>query len=465
MLTRRKFVKDGILSAAVLSTSSHWLGSAFAAPIVELTAKTSKQKLYTPDSAASDLWTYNGTCPGPVLRAKKGEVLRVQFKNQLDVPSSIHWHGIRIDNKMDGVSGLTQDPVQPGDEFLYQFRVPDAGTYWYHAHNNSWNQVARGLYGPLIIEEPESDFDAAHDLTLMLDDWRLNDEGSLDLDSLGSLMDWSHGGRMGNWMTVNGRSQPSISLNGGENYRLRLVNASNSRILNIQHNQPDASILAFDGRTLASSKIAGDIPIALGPAQRVDLHIVPKSDFSLEEVSSEPFAAVDFTIHGKAVNGSLRPRMSLPADNLPEPQLPAARQIKIEMTGGAMGRMGTIRYQGKELSGSDFRTTKQVWAFNQVANLPKEPLFSAFLGETIILETINQTAWPHAMHLHGYHFKILEKSGEPIDDEQLWRDTFLLEPDQTVRVAFVADNKGKWLYHCHMLEHAAAGMQTWFQVD
>ena len=130
-------------------------------------------------------------------RLKKGELVKVRFKNELDEATSIHWHGIRIENSMDGVSGLTQKAISTGEGFDYEFIVPDAGTYWYHAHNKSWNQVARGLYGPLIVEEDENPFDAKHDIILILDDWRLQKEGVLETKSLGSMMEWSHGGRLG----------------------------------------------------------------------------------------------------------------------------------------------------------------------------------------------------------------------------------------------------------------------------
>ncbi|WP_417434325.1 multicopper oxidase domain-containing protein [Hoeflea sp.] len=123
-----------------------------------------------------------------------------------------------------------------------------------------------------------------------------------------------------------------------------------------------------------------------------------------------------------------------------------------------------ITYKGRKLKGDDIRTTRQAWAFNGVANLAEEPFFDARQGETILLETVNRTAWVHAMHVHGHHFQILNRSGSVVDEGKPWRDTFLIGPDQTTEIAFVADNPGKWLFHCHMLEHAAAGMNTWFEV-
>jgi FtsP/CotA-like multicopper oxidase with cupredoxin domain len=135
------------------------------------------------------------------------------------------------------------------------------------------------------------------------------------------------------------------------------------------------------------------------------------------------------------------------------------------MTGGAMGKMSNISYNGNLLSGNDFQTTKQLWAFNGTANLTSDPFFSANRGETIIVESYNDTAFPHAIHLHGHHFKVLTNSEGIIEEPAPWRDTFLIAPRQVATIAFVADNPGKWLLHCHMLEHAAAGMNSWFEVS
>lgn len=429
----------------------------------ELIAGPSKQKLYRPDGANSDLWTYNGSAPGPEIRVKKGERVRVKFTNNLEEPTSVHWHGIRIENGMDGVSGLTQEPVQPGDSFVYDFVAPDAGTYWYHAHNKSWNQVARGLYGPLIIDDVEPLFDAAHDLTLMIDDWRLAGEGTLDVASLGSLMDWSHGGRLGNWLTVNGEPAPKMRLNRNETYRLRLINAANARVFEIDPNSFNAKVLGYDGQLLAEPRTLNYAPLMLGPAQRVDLLVTPENDFTLDEISGDnPFSMVEFNVSGDGVLSETP--IVLVSNSLPEPDLQNAKKFTLDMAGGAMGGFVEMIHNGKKLEGEAFTTTGQSWALNGVANLAEDPFFVVAAGETVIIETINNTGWVHAMHVHGHHFKILNRSGVEVDEGEMWRDTFLIGPEQTTQIAFVADNKGKWLFHCHMLEHAAAGMNTWFNV-
>lgn len=432
---------------------------------LDIVAKEAKLKLH-PKGATSNLWTYNGTLPGYEIRVKKGKKVKVRFTNQLPEPTSIHWHGIRIENSMDGVSGLTQEPVEPGNTFVYEFVVPDSGTYWYHAHNKSWNQVARGLYGPLIVEEETQPFDSDHDITLVIDDWRLNKGGGLDLSSLGSLMDWTHGGRLGNFVTVNAANLPTFTLKTGEGYRLRLINVSNARVFGIDPNRFGAVVIAYDGQALDTPMTLGYEPLLIGPAQRVDLYLMPEKEGSLllEEVSFEsPITIADFKIT-KGVKTDVGMPI-LQSNLLPEPDLKNAKEFRLNMTGGAMAAIGeNIQFNGKPLNAADFRSTKQAWAFNGVANLPEAPFFKVNKGETVIIETLNATVFLHAMHVHGHHFRILNRSESEIDEGQPWHDTFLIGPEQKMKIAFVADNPGKWLLHCHMLEHAAAGMNTWFEV-
>lgn len=463
-LTRRNLLRSTMATAACAAVPVT-LDVTYAFDGLKITARPSKKRLYRPEAAASDLWTYNGTAPGPAIQVGRGERIKVRFKNELEEPTSIHWHGIRIENAMDGVSGLTQEAVRPGETFVYDFTAPDAGTYWYHAHNRSWNQVARGLYGPLIVLEDKPAFDENHDLTLVVDDWRLNERGILDVASIGSLMDWSHGGRLGNWLTVNGQNQPGFQLNTGETYRIRLINASNARILEIDPDRFGAEVIAYDGQPLPEPEKLTYSPLLVGPAQRVDFMVTPAKEgvLALEEISGDrPFPFAGLNVSGSG-NSQAAPPV-LKSNRLPEPDLTNASRVQLEMTGGAMRTMGEAVYKGKTLKGSDFSKTGQVWAFNGIANLADEPFFSAERGETIILETINKTAFAHAMHLHGHHFRIIDRSGSSIDEGNPWRDTFLVGPDQTTTIAFVADNPGKWLLHCHMLEHAAAGMNTWFAV-
>jgi FtsP/CotA-like multicopper oxidase with cupredoxin domain len=461
-LTRRTLLAGAAgLAGSAMTPGIHFAAARAADGFFEITAGPGKYKLYSEDAADSDLWLYDGGLPGPEIRVKRGERVKVRLINALEEATSIHWHGVRIDNAMDGVSGLTQDPVPPGGTFDYDFVAPDAGTYWYHAHNKSWNQVGRGLYGPLIVEEEEPVFDRDHDLMLIMDDWRLNDDGRLDTESFGSLMDWSHGGRLGNWLTVNGKSNPSFALKAGEAYRIRLVNASNARVLELDPDSIGGQVIGYDGQVLTAAERTTAQALVIAPAQRVDLVVVPEAgrDLALVEVStSQRFTFAEFKVSGE---GEGTPPERLPQANiLAAPDLSKAKRVVLDMTGGAMGQMGPMRHKGRMMTRDDIRATGQVWAFNGVANVDEQPLFEAARGETILLETVNNTAWPHAIHLHGHHFRTVGADGALGP----WRDTFLIERGETIRVAFQADNPGKWLLHCHMLEHAAAGMTTWISV-
>lgn len=463
IVNRRSFLKQ--LSAVMAAVPLLHLKSAIAADgFRELTAKKTKVKLAGPNGPASDLWGYDGRVPGPIIRVKRGDTLRIRFRNELDEPTSVHWHGIRIENAMDGVAGLTQDAVQPGESFDYVFTVPDAGTYWYHAHNKSWYEVARGLYGLLIVDEPEALFSKDADISLVLDDWRLDGEGRFDVASLGHMMDWSHGGRMGNRLAVNGETRPDIAVETGRWYRIRLLNACNSRILSLDPNSIGAKVIAYDGQPVGEARTLAYSPHLLGPAQRVDLVVrfdkpgtVP---FALDN-DGQPYAFANFRIENGA--GEAGELTTIPQTDLPALDLNSAKHFKLLMEGGAMGRMGHLTYNGEPLNRMIMMRTKQMWGFNGITNFPDEPFFSVKKGETVVIETINDTAFPHAMHTHGHHFQVIDRSGSD-DREMPWRDTFLVGPEQTTKIAFVADNPGKWLYHCHMLEHAAAGMTTWFEV-
>ncbi len=442
---------------------------------IDLRATKTPQRLAGENYAASNLWLYNDQSPGPELRVKQGGIVRVRFTNELDEPTSIHWHGIRIVNSMDGVSGLTQEPVKPGEAFDYVFEVHDAGTFWYHAHNKSWEQVARGLYGSLIVEEPQPLVDREHDITLVIDDWRLGDDGTIDLASLGNLGDWSHAGRLGNWLTVNGKSQPTFKLVKGETYRLRLINAANARILQIDPSAFGAKVIGYDGFLFAEPRETQGEVLAVTSAQRVDLLLTPDDasvkmlndvgDFALQEISSrEALSIALFEVKERKSTAAPSLKLTLHQNEIAEPDMGSAKAVSLNMAGGAMGRMGQMMYRGKKMKRGDFERTGQMWSFNGIANLGEEPLFRANKGETIVLTTDNQTGWPHGIHLHGHHFQVLELNGKPLKHRD-WRDTFTIDRDETVKIAFVADNPGKWLLHCHMLEHAAAGMNTWFEVS
>lgn len=468
MIDRRLLLKSAGAAALTLA-SRPALAVGGATPMTLRAAPAKAQIAPVRMTGPTDVWVYNGTTPGPEIRVTAGERVRVRLENSLPQPTAVHWHGIRIDNAMDGAAGLTQEPVGLGDGFDYDFVAPDAGTYWYHTHDRSWEQMARGLYGPLVVEEIEPMATVDRDLTLVLDDWRLTRDGSLDAGSFGALMDWSHGGRLGNTLTVNGGFEPEIAVRAGERVRLRLVNAANARIMAFDLPGHRPVLIAVDGHPVEPRRLEEDA-VLLAPAQRADV-VVDFADESGATVpfrflgEQDPFPVATF-VYGSEAPLRREVQGGVPALSVTMPHtlhLDDAEEVRLSMTGGAMGSMDRAIVQGRERDFRELVSLRRVWAFNGVAGDMDEPLFRVPVGRTVKVVMENDTMWPHAMHLHGHHFKVLERDGVA-DPTQDWRDTELVAPRERVTIALDANNPGKWLLHCHMLEHQAGGMITWFEV-
>jgi len=416
------------------------------------------------------VWGFDGMVPGPILRVRQGDTLRVRLENELPQPTTIHWHGIRIDNAMDGVAGLTQEAVPPGEAFDYAFTVPDAGTFWYHPHNLSWEQVARGLYGLLIVDEPDPPA-VDQDIALVFDDWRLDEAGQIHEASFGAMMDWSHAGRLGNTLTINGQDLMEVPVSAGQRVRLRVCNTANARILNLRFEKHTHTVIAVDGQPVPPF-VLEDGATTLMPGQRIDLiadmTLAPGAEAAITEVTGGGrLVAGRFAYDARSVTreAALNPPAGLPANPLPEQlDLANAQEVTLRMEGGAMGRMREATYQGQKLGIRELVAQGKVWAFNGQAGMTDRPLFDATLGKTVRLTMINDTNWPHAMHFHGHHVRETARSQGSVRAD-VWRDTVFLDRGETVSVAFVADNPGKWMLHCHMLEHQAGGMATWFKVS
>ena len=435
-----------------------------------LEARPGKARLKGASGPQTDIWSYDGTAPGPPIRIRQGEEVKVRLINNLPQPTSIHWHGVRVPNIMDGVPGLTQDAVAPGERFDYVFTPPDAGTFWYHPHIQTYEQVARGLYGILIVEEAQAPaFD--RDITLVVDDWRLDLDGQIDVQSLTNMGDWAHAGRYGNWPTVNGRYQPDIAVRSGERVRLRLVNTCNARILSLTLAGQETKIIAIDGQPV-TPRDTGKRPISLAPAQRVDLamdaDLPPGSEISLVENGQDlpvDLATLKFDAAANTTGPVRTPLVPLAANPLSTGlSLADALKIEIVLEGGAMSRMSGATFNGKTMSMRELVDAGQVWALNGIAGLTDKPVFDVKTGRSVVVTLNNQTAFAHPMHAHGHHFTVIGKNGQPVTGAP-WRDTELILPNDRVQIAFVADNPGKWAFHCHTLEHAQAGMITWFNVS
>lgn len=417
---------------------------------------------FAPDLPPTRLWGFDAgggaSMPGPVLRAAQGTRFARTVRNDLPDATSVHWHGLRLPNEMDGVPGLTGPPIAPGGTHDVAFDLRDAGTYWYHSHMRGMEQVERGLYGAFVVDEVEGAPDVDDDAILVLDDIRL--ERGLQLAEFGGAHDLSHGGRIGNVPLVNGRPGMEIVAAPGARLRLRLVAAQTARVFVIGLAGLEAWIVARDGQPLDLPEAVTDA-LVMGPGQRIDLIVDVSADGgALFSQDDQDFALVNVRADGASQVPRPGPASLPPNPGWPMPDLASARVVAIPLEGGAMGRLDRATFAGETLGFRALADRGAFWSMAGRADLGVEPLITASVGETVRLDFDNRTIWPHAMHLHGYHFREIRPDGGfgPL------RDTLLMSGRSRGSVAFVAESPGDWLVHCHMLGHAATGMSTWLRV-
>ncbi len=473
---RRRFVQGATAVAVVTSARLDAEASSDHAYSLEIRPGTAT--LLEDGTSQTEIWGFDGKVPGPVLHATRGEPLTVVVRNSLEQPSSVHWHGLRIENPMDGVPGLTQEPIAPGETFTYRFTPPDAGTFWYHPHIRSWEQVARGLYGALLVNDT-TNADVDRDFVLAADDWRLGDDGAFDTKSLGNLHDWAHAGRLGNILTVNAKAYERLDVAPGERLRLRLINTANARVLRFAIPGLRPWVVAHDGQPVPPYLLGAD-GVELSPGQRTDL-VVDATGTSGDEIPIVELSTGERLVAGYLALTKAPPRpprarvtpAELPASKAPRPLSGETQDVNLTMTGGAMRFLESAVYKGETVDGRTLALDHgQAWAFNGIAGMPAAPLFSARQGTTVRIKLRNDTAWPHNIHLHGHHFAELSRRASSAADAdavttdrgEALQDTILLRADELSEIAFLADNPGKWMIHCHMLEHQASGMATWFEV-
>jgi FtsP/CotA-like multicopper oxidase with cupredoxin domain len=427
---------------------------------------------------STEVWAYGGTVPGPILRGRQGERLVVEVENGLPEPTTVHWHGLRVPVDQDGVPGTSQPPIPPGGRFRYELPLRDAGTFWYHPHLRSAEQVGRGLYGLLVVDEPgPPPFD--RDLPLVLDDWRLRRDAVNDVRA--NRHDAAHAGALGNTVTVNGRVVERLEVRPGERLRLRLLNAANARIFALRFKGADPWLLALDGHPLPPRVV--DEPLFLAPGQRADLVLdVPPVRLARIDLLDEGDPQGTYRVTSFAVTRNepvphrepAGPPPALPANPLPEPDLANAERHELVLDGGAMASMMRGRVPPTDLPPPDPRALRTLfdrglfWTIDGRATAEdghahEPPLLRLALGRSHRLAIVNRTAFAHPIHLHGHSFRVLARDGREEPDRP-WRDTVLVAPGERVEVAFVADNPGLWMLHCHVLEHQGSGMMALVEV-
>jgi FtsP/CotA-like multicopper oxidase with cupredoxin domain len=392
-------------------------------------------------------WTYNGGLPGPLIKARVGNRLIVHFKNELDEPTTVHWHGVRVPIEMDGVPEISQPPVKKGESFDYDFVVRDAALYWYHPHVMSAAQVGFGLYGPLLVEDPADGVGVEDQLTLVLSDIGFNAKGELESAESGGSAGMVFG-REGNYVLANGRHRPVLKARSGAPQRWRIVNAAKSRFFYLDLEGQEFTVIGVDGG-LQERAVTTDI-LLVTAGERVDVIVTPKGKAG----TPLPLRAMLYNRgYGSVEYRSVEDVLTIEFTN--EPPVTAkpivvTRALATPTTAGATPVDVVLTLPPMQNNKSEFRV-------NGVPFWKAKP-FLAKLGEKQLWIVKNDSDWDHPFHLHGFFFHVLDDGGAPVRPLAL-KDTVNVPMKATVRILVDFNERpGEWMFHCHILDHAEGGL-------
>lgn len=411
------------------------------------------------------LWTFSAGTPLPIVRLRLGDRLRTRLVNRLGEHTSIHWHGLRIPIAEDGVPYLSQPPVEPEGVHVYDFEPPDTGSFFFHTHCNTVEQLGRGLAGLLVVEGDELVPPDA-DLVLAAKDWRVGEEGFLPF-----LTDKGAGttGTFGTIRSTNGEISPTLAVPASADVRLRIYNVDSTRILEIGVEGAEAAVIAVDGLAVPPFPLRS---WRLGPAMRIDLRVRTPAPGATATVvdyrTAEPYPLAVLAAAGEPVRTAAFDPAPLRAARLATPDLATAERMVFEFASTARASVfeaGPEAFPGiDDLCLSDrtfWSINRTTWPADGHNRLPP-PLALLRRGASYRFELVNPSKQFHPIHVHGHSFTVLGSNLRSLPVHHA--DTVLLAPRERVEVAFVADNPGDWMFHCHLIEHQETGMMGYLRV-
>ncbi|MBX4890985.1 multicopper oxidase family protein [Rhizobium bangladeshense] len=461
LLTRRNLLKASAVAGAYGAgiAIAGKFGLAEAAPEPQLLTAVKTEAVLTKAGPTRNIMSWGHEGMPPVLRMTKGRRYAARLKNELDEPTTIHWHGLRIDNRMDGVPFVTQPYIYTGDSFDYAFTPPDAGTFWYHPHCNTLTQMGHGMTGMLIVEDPaDPEFDA--EVLLNLRDWRLGGDGQFIAPF--RPRDAAKSGTYGTLRTANWRQEPQYDAPAGGLVRLRIAITDVTRIFSLKMVGAEATAIAIDGNPVPK-RFPLDL-LQIGPGQRLDLAVrMPDEEgavATLEDIrGTAPKTIASLRSMGASLKRDIGDLGPLGQNPVPALDLSAAEQIPLVLSATAENAAaesicGTLGYS--------------FWAINKVpwpgdTPDPTAPLAELKLGKSYVFNLENTTPHAHPIHLHGMSFTVISSSTREV--MPLVSDSYLVQPDEKVQLALVADNLGDWVLHCHIIEHQKTGMTSYVRVS
>ena len=447
-------------------------------------------------------YAFNGEVPGPLLTMPAGATVTVRFHNRIDLPSSIHWHGIRLDNRFDGVPGLTQAVVAPGDSFVYEVHAPDGGMYWYHPHEREDIEQALGLFGGIDVVTAALDSAPVNRrAVLFLDDLIINADTLIPFGREGP--DFALMGRVGNVLLVNGGTDYRMAVHAGDVVRFYLVNTASSRTFNVSFGGAPIKVIGSDGGPFEREVWVPSVVIA--PAERyiVDVRFGAAGSYAvlnavqtINHYVGEFQPEVDTLGVVIAAGGTLEDHHagfdSLRTNAAVVREMaryrsafdrPPDKQFTLTMTTHGLAlptaqfmSIDTAYYAPVEwIDGMPdmnwLSTAEQVhWEIRDDAT-GKSDLdidWHVPAGSLVKVRFFNDNKsfhpMQHPIHLHGQRMLVIARDGVPNPD-LVWKDTVLIPVGSTVDVLIDASNPGDWMMHCHIAEHLGAGMMAVMHVD
>ncbi len=449
------------------------------------------------------MYGFNGQHPGPLLDVKEDSEVTVRFTNHTDLPSAIHWHGLRLDVRFDGVPHMTQHPVHQGERFTYQLVFPDPGIFWFHPHHREDIAMDLGLFANIVVRSPREDYFNAvnREEFLMLDDLLLDEDGIVPYGEQSAnfmLM-----GRFGNTFLINGKTDYELDVRRGETVRFFVTNASSTRTYNVSLGDTRLKLVGSDVGKFEREEWIDNLVI--GPAERyiVEAHFEDSGTVAIEnrvqainhlqgtffpEVDTlgiihiapepvEPDLGDRFNAlreHGDVITDidRYREEFDRPVDH----HLTARLEVEnLPPVIQQMMRFDNVYVNPVEWSGTmpmmNWATTGEevMWILEDAEtgkqNMDIDWQFEA--GDVVKIRLKNDRnafhAMQHPIHIHGQRFLVLERDGVPVPN-LVWKDTMILPPGTTADILLELSNPGKWMVHCHIAEHIDSGMMFVFDV-
>ncbi len=458
------------------------------------------------------LMGYNGSVPGPTFRVKQGSAITLRLHNETESPTTLHAHGVRMENAFDGVPGLTQTPVNFGQVFEYKLTFPDVGAFWYHPHVRTDFAVESGLYGMFVVEPSDAHYwpQADRTLPIMVDDIALSESGLVPFDekvATHTLM-----GRFGNVMFTNGSEMPNFPVQQGEIVRLMFTNAANTRLFNLQIPGIKFKLIGADGGKYAEESWIQELLLAPGERRIVDVLFEKSGSYTLTHLSpEEQYPLGKFVVTANSVDPqklknfqALRPLdeniknefrslFSMHGTRDPDKSIRLSMKMNsnMNMQGGMPHRMhmmsdGTLMSNddmgmGGEGDAYEWEDTMSMMNTHSTSDTTTWQIIDqstnkvnmdinnwAFrVGDMVKIRIFNDPRSMHPMqhpiHFHGQRFVVLSTNGVA-NTAPVWVDTVLIAKGDTVDILLETSNPGKWMAHCHILEHAESGMMFPFSV-